>query len=256
MANYYEADLGRVVGADGKQGPPGPKGEKGDKGDVGPTGPAGKDGFSPEITEAAGNSDTVYRLKIVTAAGEQTTPNLMGKSADSSGSGGGMTDEQYTALVENLDVIEQKVDRNHTDILEEIRKLSVKIDEVLTKLEGSLPGTIITEDWVLVENAGGWKKNTSGMWFLTSGSNTIMTGIWAVSVLKPVNVRIVFQRTSSVQGTAKIYHNDVEVLVFDSSYNANETVDLSLVAGTNTLMIETKTSSSITFNLTLPPAII
>ncbi len=51
----------------------------------------GTDGFSPMITENAGNSDATYRLDIITKDGTITTPNLKGGG----GSGGGGDSVMY-----------------------------------------------------------------------------------------------------------------------------------------------------------------
>jgi len=90
--DYTEASLtgaGALKGErgdPGPQGPTGPQGLQGEQGPVGPAGPQGPqgepgaDGFSPTITENAGNSATVYKLDIETKTEKYTTPNLQAVS--------------------------------------------------------------------------------------------------------------------------------------------------------------------------------
>ncbi len=66
--------------SDGEKGEKGDTGAAGPKGDKGEKGDKGDQGFAPTITENRGNSESVYKLDIVTETGIITTPNLMGAS--------------------------------------------------------------------------------------------------------------------------------------------------------------------------------
>lgn len=76
-----------IKGPKGETGLQGPQGLTGPQGATGPAGQNGQDGFSPQITENAGNNDTTYKLDITTKTGSFTTPNLKGQDGDSGGSG-------------------------------------------------------------------------------------------------------------------------------------------------------------------------
>lgn len=62
-----ELDLGKVVGEQGPQGMQGIPGEK---------------GFSPTITESAGNTADIYKLTITNESGMFETPNLKGADGE------------------------------------------------------------------------------------------------------------------------------------------------------------------------------
>lgn len=61
----------------------------------------GQDGFSPTITENAGNTDKIYKLDIETVDGTFTTPNLKGADGQG-GTGGSGTAEDTTYTNENF----------------------------------------------------------------------------------------------------------------------------------------------------------
>lgn len=82
----------------------------------------------------------------------------------SSGGGGGMTDEQYNILVTKLDSIKAVVD-GHTTKLDAIKTVvdghTTKLEEISQSVAGGPPGTVVSKDWVIVQQSSGVSQNGS-----------------------------------------------------------------------------------------------
>lgn len=265
--NYYEANLGKVVGPpgpkgdagpagpQGSQGPQGIQGPQGLKGDPGPQGPAGtngQDGFSPVITEDSGNSDTVYKLNIITETDSFVTPNLMGASA---GGGGGMSQEQYDEIIEQIGVVETKLDGLVTTEQTHYTTLVQKIEELSGKIDSSIPEVINVERWELIDNSGGFAKvaNTNISW---RGQTNYLNGIgvWAVSALQTKEIEIiVFPNGISSSGYIYTYFNEVLVGTYEgkSGGSKDTKMTVTLNEGLNTVRVLMYSPSSTTYTVTV-----
>lgn len=271
--NYYEADLGKVVGSQGPKGDTGsigPQGPQGPQGLTGATGPAGKtgpqgpagadgqDGFSPVITEDSGNSETVYKLNITTETGSFTTPNLMGSSAEG---GGGMSQEQYNEIIEQIGVVETKLDGLVTAEQTHYTTLVQKIENIQQSISGGGGGIVKVDEWTEVGTSSFVKDGSSYTNKFPSGSveERSLTLVVNASVAKALTCHVIMPTGI----TGAVYFNEVYVLgktvsTGTGSEPINQDFTINLNKGANKLVFTTKfwaQNYSLTTSILVPPVV-